>query len=340
MRRTLLSVLCVSLTLSACARTSTRNPLRGSEYVLGTICTVSLLDGGSEAVLQAVFARLREIEDRMSANRDGTEISAVNQAAGRSAVKVSRDTLFVIKKALEYARISNGAFDPSIGPLVKLWNIGLDGQRVPADREIREALPLVDWKAVVVDERALTVFLPRAGMRLDLGAIAKGYAADETARILEEHRVRAAVVDLGGNVLVYGKKPDGSLWRVGVQNPFGDRGTYLGIASMEAGTVVTSGVYERFFEQDGTRYHHILDTRTGRPVESDIVSVTVIASSSIDADGLSTTLFALGRERGLALVRTLPGVEAIYVDEGRRLFLSPGASKAFNLTDKTFTFAE
>lgn len=340
MRRTIPALLCLSLTLSACARPGVRDPIRGSEYVLGTICTISLQDGGSEAALQAVFARLKEIETRMSANRDGTEIAAVNEAAGRSPVRVSRDTLFVVKKALEYARISQGAFDPTIGPVVKLWNIGLEGERVPEDREIRETLPLVDWSSVVLDERASTVFLPRPGMRLDLGAIAKGYAADETARILGERKVRAAVVDLGGNVLVFGKKADGSLWRVGVQNPFDDRGSYLGIVGMGAGTVVTSGVYERFFEQDGKRYHHILDTRTGRPVESEIVSVTVIAPSSIDADGLSTTLFALGRERGLALVRTLPGVEAIYVDDRRRLYLSPGASKAFNLTDKTFTFAE
>lgn len=340
MRRTLSALLCFCLTLSACARTGGREPLRGSEYVLGTICTISLLDGGSEAALQAVFTRLREIEARMSANRDGTEIAAVNGAAGRSPVRVSPDTFFVVKKALEYARISNGAFDPSIGPIVKLWNIGLEGQRVPEDREIRDALPLVDWKSVVLDERASTVFLPRTGMRLDLGAIAKGYAADEAARILGERRVKAAIVDLGGNILVYGKKPDGSLWRVGVQNPFDDRGTYLGIMSMGAGTVVTSGIYERFFEQDGKRYHHILDTRTGRPVDSDIVSVTVIAPSSIDADGLSTTLFALGRERGLDLVRTLPGVEAVYVDARKRLYLSPGASKFFNLTDKAFTFAE
>ncbi len=340
MRRVFLLCLCLSLALSACARPASRDPLRGSEYVLGTICTISLLDGGSEAALQAVFGRLREIEARMSANRDGTEISSVNEGAGRSPVRVSPDTLFVIKKALEYARLSNGAFDPTIGPVVKLWNIGLEGQRVPGDREIEGALTLVDWRSVVLDERASTVFLPKAGMRLDLGAIAKGYAADETARILAERKVRAAVVDLGGNVLVFGKKADGSLWRVGVQNPFSDRGEYLGILSMPAGTVVTSGVYERYFEQDGKRYHHILDTRTGRPVNTDLVSVTVVASSSIDADGLSTTLFALGRERGLALVRTLPGVEAVYVDQARRLYLSPGASRTLSLTDKSFTFAE
>lgn len=298
------------------------------------------MDGGTADTLEAAFARLREIEGRMSANREGTEVFEVNAAAGTAAVRVSPDTLFVVGKALEYARLSNGAFDPTIGVVVKLWNIGMEGERIPEDAEIESALGLVDWTSVVVDQKASTVYLPKRGMRLDLGAIAKGYAADEVERILSEHRVRAAVVDLGGNILVFGKKADGSPWRVGIQNPFSERGKYLGIASMGQGTVVTSGVYERYFERDGKRYHHILDTKTGRPVETDLVSISVISSSSIDADGLSTTLFALGREKGLALVKTLPGVEAIYVDNQNRLYLSAGALKAFALSDKSFTISD
>lgn len=308
--------------------------------MLGTVCTVSIQDGGSEAALRAVFTRLREIDDRMSANREDTEIAAVNEAAGRSPVRVSEDTFHVVRKALEHARISDGAFDPTVGPIVRLWSIGMEGERVPEDHEIRAALPLVDWRSVILDEGATTIFLPRRGMRLDLGAIAKGYAADEAARILTERRVRAAVLDLGGNILVLGRKPDGTPWRVGVQNPFDKRGSFIGIVSMDAGTVVTSGIYERYFERDGRQYHHILDTKTGKPVESDLVSVTVIAESSIDADALSTALFVLGRERGMALIRTLPGIEAVYVDSQKRVFLSTGASRIFNLTDRSFTLAE
>lgn len=340
MRRITLFILCLSATLAACARPGSPEPLRRSEYVLGTVCTVSLLDGGSRETLDAVFARLREIEARMSANREGTEIAAVNAAAGEAPVRVSPDTFFVVRKALEYARLSGGAFDPTIGPVVKLWNIGMEGERIPEDREIAAALSLVNWRLVELDDRDSTVFLPRKGMRLDLGAIAKGYAADEASRILGERGERAAIVDLGGNILVYGAKPDGSLWRIGVQNPFNDRGEYIGVVTLAGGTVVTSGVYERYFERNGKRYHHILDTRTGRPVETDLVAVSVIASSSIDADGLSTTLFALGREKGLALAKTLPGVEAIYIDQGKRLYLSAGASKAFSISDDGFTLSE
>jgi FAD:protein FMN transferase len=339
-RRIAVIILCLCAVLSACARLKPPEPLRRSEYVLGTICTVSLMDGGSNEALDAVFARFQEIEARMSANREGTEVSAVNIASGIQPVKVSLDTFFVVRKALEYARLSDGAFDPTIGSIVKLWNIGMEGERIPEDWEIKAALPLVNWKLVVMDERASTIFLPRKGMKLDLGGIAKGYAADEAARILLEHKVRAAVVDLGGNILVYGKKPDGSPWHIGVQNPFSDRGEYLGIVSLSGGTVVTSGVYERYFERNGKRYHHILDTRTGRPVDTDLVAVSIIAASSIDADGLSTTLFALGREKGLALAKKLPGVEAIYIDSQKRLYLSPGASRVFSLSDKHFTLTE
>jgi len=184
------------------------------------------------------------------------------------------------------------------------------------------------------------VRLKSPGMRLDLGAIAKGYSADEVASICERHRVKAAVVDLGGNVLVYGAKKDGSPWRVGVQDPKSDRGEYLGLVTGKNMTVVTSGIYERFFIENGVRYHHILDTKTGYPATNGLVSVSIVAERSIDADGLSTSVFALGLENGMKLVKSLPGVNAIFVDDKNRVFLSPGANKIFSLTNKDYTLSE
>jgi thiamine biosynthesis lipoprotein len=238
-----------------------------SDFVLGTVCSVRLLEGGSNATLQAVFNRLSQIEERMSANKEGTQVAAINQAAGRNAVEVSEDTLYVIQKALEFARLTGGVFDPSVGPLVKLWNIGTDYAKVPSDNEIKDRLAFVDFEEVEVNVDKKTVFLRKPGMSLDLGAIAKGYAADEIGKILASHRVKAAVVDLGGNVLVYGQKKDASPWRIGVQDPASDRGNYLGLVSGKAMTVVTSGIYERYFVEKGVRYHHILDTRTGYPAD-------------------------------------------------------------------------
>ncbi len=337
-----ITAVALSAAMTLSAGSCSAKPVDRTDLVLGTVCSVRVLDGGSRGALDAAFARLREIEAAMSANAEGTVVAAINAAAGRTPIAAPADVRFVTSKALGYAAVSGGAFDPTIGPIVKLWNIGLDGERIPSAAEIAAALPLVDYRAVRVDDAAGTVFLPRAGMLLDLGAIAKGYAADEVARVLREKRVKAAVIDLGGNVMVMGKKPDGSPWRVGIQNPFDERGAHIGVASLRGGsTVVTSGVYERYFiGEDGARYHHILDPATGSPVRNGLMSVTVISDSSVDADGLSTTLFSLGLERGMALAESLEHVEAVFIDEEKKVYMSSGAAASFRLGDPSFTVAE
>jgi FAD:protein FMN transferase len=311
-----------------------------SEFVLGTACSIRLVGGGSEKLLDAAFARLKSIEDELSVNKEGSQIDAVNSGAGKAAVAVGPDALSILKRDLQLSSWSEGAFDPSVGPLVKLWGIGTDHARLPAPAEIAAAKGLVKWKDIVLDDAAGTVFLRRAGMGLDLGSTSKGFAADEVAALIRAAGVRKAVIDLGGNVLVVGSRPDGKPWRIGLQDPFsGDRGSYLGIASLVDKTMVTSGVYERYFIKDGKRYHHILDTRTGYPVDKGLMSVTVITPKSFDADGFTTTIFALGRERGMALARER-GVDCIIVDESRKVYLSPGVSTYFEITDSSFSLAE
>jgi len=257
-------------------------------------------------------------------------------------VKVGADLAYVVEKALHYAEISGGAFDPSVGIVVKLWNIGLDGERVPEPGEIRDALPLVGYKMIILDKSSGTVYLEKKGMRLDLGAIAKGYAADEASRILLERGTKAAVIDLGGNIKVVGKKPDGSPWKIGVQNPFDMRGSHIGLAKFEnTATVVTSGIYERYFTgEDGTSYHHILSTKDGYPIRNGLALVSIVTESSIDADGLSTTLFALGLEKGRALAETLPGVYAIFIDTDKKVYESEGSGALFTISDEKFTLME
>jgi len=314
--------------------------LTKTDFVLGTVCTVRLIDGGNKSTLNEAFERLRAIEDHMSANREGTELSRVNASAGKEPIKVSDDTFYVISKALEYARLTNGAFDPSVGPLVKLWNIGNGDEKVPPEKEILAAKALVDWREVKIDNASHTVFLKRPGMRLDLGAIAKGYAADEIEKIMEKDKVKAAIIDLGGNVFVYGSKRDKSLWRVGIQNPDSSRGENLGIITGPQMTVVTSGIYERFFIENGKRYHHILSTQNGFPIDNGLVSVSIISKSSIDADALSTSLFILGIQKGLDFLKQFPDTYAVFIDKDKKVYLSPGASKKFTLNDKSYTFAE
>lgn len=332
-------LLCIAATF-AISPSLHAEELSKTDFVLGTVCTVRLLEGGSKATLDESFSRLRTIEDHMSANRDDTEISQVNAMAGKTPVKVSEDTFYVISKALEYARLTNGAFDPSVGPLVKLWNIGNGDEKVPPTEKILAAKALVDWRQVVLDATTRTVFLKKPGMALDLGAIAKGYAADEIEKILLNHKVKAAVIDLGGNVFVFGSKKDKSPWRIGIQNPESERGEYLGIVSGGQMTVVTSGVYERYFIENGKRYHHIMSTQTGFPVDNDLISVSIVSKSSIDADALSTVLFVLGIEKGMEFLKQFPDTYAIFIDKDHNVYLSPGAGKVFNLQDKSYRYAE
>jgi len=323
------------LFFTACAP-SLQGEITRTDLVLGTVCTVRIIEGGTSKTTDEIFVRLRKIEDEMSANKSGTEIAAINDAAGVRAVAVSDSTFSVVARALEYARLSGGAFDPTIGPLVKLWSIGNDDARIPAPEEISAVRALIDYRKVELDTKKKSVFLAEKGMLLDLGAIAKGYAADEAARILERHKVRSAVVDLGGNILVYGKKKDGSPWRVGIQDPASDRGEYIGLVTGPAMTVVTSGIYERFFIEGGIRYHHLLDRNTGAPARNTLVSVSIIARKSIDADALSTSAFVLGLEEGMKLIEGMQEVSAIFIDKDNRIYLSSGAKKIFTLTSDVY----
>ena len=332
----LLPILFFTLYLTSCAQPL---PVQ-TEFVLGTVCTVNLYDRGSAKIYREIFTRLREIEDRMSANKEGTEVDEVNRNAGLAPVSVHPVVLAVTGAALYYAELSRGAFDPTIGSLVKLWNIGSDDARVPSALEIQSALPLVGYRDLVIDEKAGTLFLKRPGMRLDLGAIAKGYAADEVARIIKSHRIPRAMVDLGGNILAYGSKSGGAPWRIGVQDPVSERGNHIGILETINKTLVTSGVYERYLEADGKHWHHILNTKTGYPVENGLVSVTIVADHSIDADGLSTTVFALGYEAGRALVESIPGIDAIFINSDLEIRVSEGLRGKFRVSDERFRLIE
>ena len=309
MRNRCVSLIC-AIALASCSGRA--EPSR-TEFVLGTVCSIALYDQGKSAVYNDVFNRLREIEDRMSVNLPDTDVARVNAAAGIAPVQVHDDVFEVIRQSLHYAEISGGAFDPTVGPLVSLWGIGGDNPRVPSQAEIDSALTLVNWRDVELDGERLSVFLRRPGMALDLGAIAKGYSADEAAAIIRKAGLKRAIIDLGGNILAYGEKQDKTPWNVGIQTPLEDRGAYFGIISGPERSFVTSGIYEKYFEADGERYHHIFSPSNGYPVRNGLMAVTIIAEYSIDADALSTAVFVLGYEKGRALVESLEGTEAVFV---------------------------
>ncbi len=323
---------------SSCAK-RTVEPQAQSFLMLGTVCKITIYDNPSEDAFTAAFARLREIEQKMTLHSESSEIARINHNAGLEPVVVSTDTFAVINKAVEIAKASGGAFDPTIGVLVQAWDIGGDNPRRPSPEEIQSLLPLVDYRQVVLDEQNRSVFLKQKGMVLDLGGIAKGYAADQAAEVLRSHGVKQAIVNLGGNVLVLGLKPDGTLWRIGVQDPEQDRGAYAIIVQLEDTSLVTSGPYERFLVVDGETYHHILDTKTGYPVDSDFTSASIITRSSLLADALSTSVYALGYEKGMDLINSFEGVEAIFFTEDHMILQSEGVKQGtvdFAITNQQY----
>ena len=340
------SLLCAisaaTLVFASCAKAE---PSR-AEFVMGTVCSVTLYDEGKAQVYRDIFSRLREIENLMSVNVKGSDIDHINAEAGKAPVQVHDDVYELIERALYFAEISGGAFDPTVGPLVSLWGIGGDNPRLPAQREIDAVLQLVNWRDVELERESRSVFLKRPGMALDLGAIAKGYAADEAAAIVRKAGLRRALIDLGGNVLTYGVKKDRSPWMVGVQNPIDARGSYIGIVQyatpasgfLPVKTVVTSGVYERNFEYNGVLYHHILSPFDGYPVRNSLLSVTIVSDSSADADALSTTVFSMGYEKGRTLIEALEDTEAVFIFDDMSVRKTSGLD--FTLSYGKFRLAE
>jgi len=320
---------------SAILFSCSRAPQAKSEFILATVCTITFYDYVRPQVYRDIFTRLKEIENRMSAYIDSSDVNRINRAAGLNPVQVHPDVFGVIERAVHFAKISDGAFDPTVGPLVFLWGIGFDHEKLPAQEEIEKVLPLVGWEDIELDRSNYSVFLKKTGMALDLGAIAKGFAADEAAAIIKKAGIKRAIIDLGGNILLVGERKNKGPWRVGIQNPLENRGNYIGIAEVFENSVVTSGVYERFFEENGVRYHHLFSPSSGYPADNGLLSVTIITGVSAVADALSTAVFVLGYDKGRALVDSLDAVEAIFVFTDKSIKMSGGVNFTLNNTNYT-----
>jgi len=295
-----------------------------TELALGTLCTITLFEHGNDSIYNEIFSRIREIENLMSVNIPSSDVSRINVAAGIESVQVHAEVFKVIERAVYFAKESGGAFDPTVGPLVSLWGINSAEARIPSQSEIDEVLPLVNWRNIELDASKTSVFLSQRGMSLDLGAIAKGYAADCAAEIIRNANVKRALIDLGGNIIVIGERSANTPWRVGIQKPGDERGESIGVLQLTDKTIVTSGVYERHFTENGRFYHHLFNPSTGYPSDKGLLSVTIIANISMDADALSTAVFVLGYEKGLALIESMPGTDAVFVFEGMDIRTTPG----------------
>lgn len=329
-------------------------------FFLDTVCSITIYgladeDGrlaamsGEEMekecylIITDAFKLCSEYENMLSKTIETSDIARINNAEGK-AVTVSDETIEVLKKGLEFGRLSGGAFDITIGKATDLWNFhdnaetGHEGGIVPSEEALKEAIRHVNYENIKIEGNGVSLTDPET--EINLGGIAKGYIADKAAEYLEERGVVSAIVDLGGNIVAIGGKTSQIAasgdtqetdFKIGIKDPLSSSGGLLELIPCKNKTVVTSGTYERYFEKDGVKYHHILDVNTGYPVDTDVLSVTIIADrgKSADCDGLSTTCLALGMEKGMELVKSLEGFEALFVDTNGKVEVS-GDSIKFN----------
>lgn len=334
-------ILSSSLLITGCMYEQTVSsdaPLSKENYIFGTLVNIKLYDSQSEAIIDEAFSELSKLENILSVNKTNTLIDQINESSGISPVQVDEETYQLIEKSLYYSDLTSGAFDITIGPIVKLWGIGFPNFRVPSQSEIDDALPLIDYHLVTLNKANHSIYLEKSGMQLDLGGIAKGYAADKVVQLLRQNGVQRAMINLGGNLYALGDKPNHEPWIIGIQDPLDSRGEALGSIAVSNKSIVTSGIYERYNTgEDGKTYHHILNPSTGYPFDNEIAGVSIISDSSTDGDALSTSAFALGVKEGIDFIESLDGVDAIFVTTDKKIYITSGIKEGFNLLSSDYS---
>lgn len=296
--------------------------IKRTQMQMGTLVTITSVAQDRQKAQEAASAGFQEIhrlEELLSTWISTSELSHVNDLAGREAIPVSRYTMKVLQDSVEMARLTEGGFNILVGPAVEAWSV-LDREQVPSDRELEAIRSLTDLTALELNTSSQTVYLGKPGMRVDVGGIGKGFAADLAVAAMQKAGATAGVVALSGDIRTFGQLPGGKKFPFGIRHPRRE-GTVLAYVDLQDEAISTAGDYERYFERDGVRYHHILDPATLRPAR-DCQSVTVVAPDGMTADGLDTGIFVMGRERGLALVDRLPGVGAVIVDRDGKVWIS------------------
>jgi thiamine biosynthesis lipoprotein len=310
------SLLLLILSLTACKKTA--DPITKTSFKLNTVVTITIYDSSDTSLLDNALALCDTYENLLSRTRENSELYQINQGVKKD---LSPETEELLKIALSYSRLSCGLFEPSIGPISSLWDFHGEDPEVPDDALIHAALPLVNAEKVRLSNHTVTM---DSGMMLDLGAISKGYIADRIKEYLIKQGVKSAVIDLGGNVLCIGNRPDGTPFQIGIRQPFDEANTAATILSITDQSVVTSGIYERCFEKNGILYHHLLDPNTGYPCDNELASVTIVCEHSVDGDALSTCCFLMGMEQGMELINSLPDIQAIFITHEGELHYSEG----------------
>ena len=327
-------LLCIFIFLLLLLTGCTSKPVQQQFFAMDTVMSITAYGKGAENAVSAAVTRVNQLEGLLSRTRTNSEATQLYLAAPEP-VSVSADTLQVLALAQEWHGKTDGAFDVTIAPVTAAWGFGGSGNyQVPSPEKLAELLAMVDGSSVVLTDT--TAALPVKGMEVDLGGIAKGYAAAQAEQVLRSAGVEHALLDLGRNITVIGTKPDGSDWRIAVQDPANSNGA-VGVLSLQDCSAVTSGGYQRYFEQNGMVYHHIIDPRTGYPADSGLISATVVCSNSSLADLLSTAVFVLGEDAALDLWRAEGGFELVLVTSDGRVVVTDGLAGRFE-PDKSASY--
>jgi len=320
MRKLYLTILILSLVAMGCSRSRS---VQRTETIMGTQVTITVAQTTPEegaAAIDAGMAELRRLDAMMSLYKDTSELTKVNLAAGKAPVAVSPEMIELAEQAVEISRISNGVFDVTIGPLVVLWQMKLKQGTVPADDEIAHVRTLVDYRNIVIDRKASTLFLRKPGMIIDFGGC-KGYLVDRVADLFRTRGVNNALIAVAGDIMAMGRREDDKPWRIGVQHPR-EKDKTITVLELSDQYVCTSGDYERFVIREKKRYHHIIDPRTGKP-STGVISATLIGTRGAVTDPLAKVPFILGASEGLKIVKKF-GIEAIIVDDSGKITTTTG----------------
>ena len=296
-------------------------PVSKEGFFFDTVCTITIFDmenmskDHAEGAIDEAYKEAAKYEKIFSRQSESSELWNLNHSGE---LEVSDDLFTVIQTGLKYGDFSDGKFDITMGAVLDLWNFNKEGSnKLPKEEAVSKALETVDYKKVEtieLNDSSNLVKTAGSGSEIDLGGIAKGYICDRISEFLTDRGVTSAIVNLGGNITVIGEKPGHKPFKVAIEKPFSERKDMIGIVKMKNGTIVTSGIYERYMEVGGKKFHHILDPKTGWPVDTDVVSVTILSKigNSMECDAMSTTALLLGSERGLQLVESTPDVEALF----------------------------
>ncbi len=312
--------------------------------LMDTVVTLRASGKNAESAVEESIDRLNEIDEMASASNRESDIAKINAAAGGTPVTVHPEIIQMIETSIRYSRLTEGSFDITVGPLIDLWGIGTDHERVPSDTEIKDKLALVGYDRIELDETANSVRLQGKGMALDLGAVAKGFATDEVLAIFQKYKIKNGLISLGSStVYALGENPEGSAWTIGIVNPRDENSdNYLGVLRLSNEMISTSGDYERYFMEDGKRYHHILDPKTGYPADSGVMSDTLVISDQVADKGmvsdiLSTAVFVLGQEKGMELLQTLDGVSGEITTTDDKVYTTGGFDERIEDLNQDYT---